>query len=85
MPSNEHMSATGREPTFKPYVYFMFLSFLHIHPMQSTRCELRAHRELRGLAAPGDVVIGGVFPLHYGLDAQKLSFVQLPPSTGCKK
>ncbi|KAJ1080427.1 hypothetical protein NDU88_000632 [Pleurodeles waltl] len=47
-------------------------------------CQLHSH-EVAGLSRDGDVILGGIFPLHDDVDIQKITFTVQPAPISCQR
>ncbi|GCB76010.1 vomeronasal type-2 receptor 1 [Scyliorhinus torazame] len=66
--------------------YFRFLVYFTISVAVSGKstCKLKGTFNLNSFKTPGDVIIGGMFPIHYRVVASNSSSSTSPQSSGCE-
>ena len=68
-------------------VYFMFLysyfSSVVTSPLYSSSCQLQGQFHLNEMHKAGDVVLGGIFRIHFFSVFPDLSFTSEPPQPTC--
>lgn len=71
---------------FKLLVYFMFYFYFSsalASPLYPTTCHLQGQFRLNGMHKAGDVVLGGLFEIHFFSVFPDLSFTSKPQQPIC--
>lgn len=68
------------------YVYLSFFlsSFFLLEPPAFSSCKLRRQFYLNGMHKPGDVILGGLFEVHYTSVFPELAFTSEPNQLRCQ-
>ncbi|XP_056230599.1 extracellular calcium-sensing receptor-like [Seriola aureovittata] len=66
-----------------PMLLYSCLSSAASSPLYSSSCRLQRRFHLNGMRKPGDVVLGGLFEMHFGPIYPDLSFTSEPQQPDC--
>ena len=66
------------------YYLYLCLTFLLRSSSNSSSCRLREHFNLSGMHLEGDVVLGGLFEVHFYSTYPDLSFTTKPQQLVCE-
>ena len=66
------------------YVYLILISFFSESSFLSLNCKLRRQMNLNGMHKPGDVILGGLFEVHYSSVFPEWTFTSEPQQPSCQ-
>lgn len=66
------------------YLSFFFSSFFLSEPSVFSSCKLRRQFHLNGMHKAGDVILGGLFEVHYTSVFPELTFTSEPNQLSCQ-
>lgn len=79
--------STGLMAMFADTFSYVLILFSFLQPISlavSSSCELWKRFYLNGLQKTGDVVLGGLFEVHYSFAYPELTYTSEPPQPTCQ-